>query len=72
MDNMLRPLIESLGYRIVAARDGIAADILIQSAEAEGGDASAGQVRSHPLASRSRARAATASTATTAPPCSAP
>ncbi len=44
MDNMLRPLIESLGYRVVAAREGVAADILIQSAEAEGDTASAAQV----------------------------
>jgi two-component system chemotaxis sensor kinase CheA len=35
MDNILRPLIESLGYRIVAAGEGVAADILIASAETE-------------------------------------
>ncbi|HST37127.1 MAG TPA: chemotaxis protein CheA [Allosphingosinicella sp.] len=29
MENMLRPLIESLGYRVVAAREGIEADIVI-------------------------------------------
>src|SRR5690606_29789634 len=33
MDNMLRPLIESMGYRVVAAGAGVAADILIASAE---------------------------------------
>jgi len=33
MDNMLRPLIESLGYHVVAAGPGVAADILIASAE---------------------------------------
>jgi len=36
MENMLRPMIESLGYRVVAARDGVSADLLIQSAEAAG------------------------------------
>jgi two-component system chemotaxis sensor kinase CheA len=35
MDNMLRPLIESLGYEIVAAGEGVAADILIASADDE-------------------------------------
>jgi two-component system, chemotaxis family, sensor kinase CheA len=44
MENMLRPLIESLGYRVVAAREGVEADILIQSAEGEAAKASAGQV----------------------------
>lgn len=34
MDNMLRPLIESLGYRVVGAGEGVAADIRIASAEA--------------------------------------
>ena len=34
MDNMLRPLLEGLGYRVVAAEEGVAADILIASAEA--------------------------------------
>ena len=33
MDNMLRPLIESLGYRVVAAGEGVDADILIACAE---------------------------------------
>ena len=33
MNNMLRPLIESLGYRIVPAADGTRADILISSAD---------------------------------------
>ncbi|MGZ8347424.1 MAG: chemotaxis protein CheW, partial [Allosphingosinicella sp.] len=33
MDNMLRPLIESLGYRVVAAGEGVSADILIASAD---------------------------------------
>lgn len=33
MDNMLRPLIESMGYRVVAAGAGVAADVLIASAE---------------------------------------
>jgi two-component system, chemotaxis family, sensor kinase CheA len=35
MDNMLRPLIESLGYRVVAAGEGVAADILIASVDGE-------------------------------------
>ena len=35
MDNMLRPLIESMGYRVVAAGEGTVADILIASAETE-------------------------------------
>jgi two-component system chemotaxis sensor kinase CheA len=35
IDNMLRPLIESLGYRIVAAADGVSADVVIATAEAE-------------------------------------
>jgi two-component system, chemotaxis family, sensor kinase CheA len=34
MDNILRPLIESLGYRVVAAEEGVTADILIATAEA--------------------------------------
>ncbi len=45
MENILRPLIESLGYRVVAAAEGVAADIVIASAE--GGDtapACAGEV----------------------------
>ena len=53
MENMLRPMLESLGYRIVAARDGVAADILIQSAETADSPASAAQVlriRSRPEA----------------------
>jgi two-component system chemotaxis sensor kinase CheA len=52
MDNMLRPLIESLGYDVVAAGEGVAADILIAGADAEGqGGVEAGEVlrlRSHP------------------------
>jgi two-component system chemotaxis sensor kinase CheA len=44
MDNMLRPLIESLGYRVVAAREGVVADIVIQSAEAGEAVVSAGQI----------------------------
>lgn len=45
MDNILRPLIESLGYRVVAADGEVAADIVIASAEA-GADAppAAGEV----------------------------
>jgi two-component system chemotaxis sensor kinase CheA len=35
MDNMLRPLLESLGYRVVAAEEGVSADVLIASAEDE-------------------------------------
>ncbi len=35
MDNMLRPLIESLGYRVVAATEGVTADLLIARAEDE-------------------------------------
>ncbi|HEV2866733.1 MAG TPA: chemotaxis protein CheA [Allosphingosinicella sp.] len=34
METILRPLIESLGYRVVAAAEGVAADILIASADA--------------------------------------
>ena len=52
MDNILRPLIESLGYRVVAAADGVAADILIAAAEVpEASGVAAGEVlrlRSHP------------------------
>jgi two-component system chemotaxis sensor kinase CheA len=33
MENILRPLIESLGYRVVAAAEGAVADIVIASAE---------------------------------------
>jgi two-component system chemotaxis sensor kinase CheA len=45
MDAMLRPLVESLGYRVVAAREGVAADILILSEESEAtGPVKAGQV----------------------------
>ena len=35
MENMLRPLLESLGYRVVAAGEGVAADVLIASDEDE-------------------------------------
>jgi two-component system chemotaxis sensor kinase CheA len=35
MDNILRPLIESLGYRVVAAGADVAADIVIASAETD-------------------------------------
>ena len=35
MDNILRPLIESLGYRVVAAEPGAVADVTIAAAEAE-------------------------------------
>ena len=51
MDNMLRPLIEGLGYEVVAAGEGVAADILIASAEDEaesGVPASACWLRSGP------------------------
>ena len=68
MDNMLRPLIESLGYRVVAAGEGVAADIVIQSPRTSASAGSAGAGAAHPLAARSRRRATTASTATTAPP----
>jgi two-component system chemotaxis sensor kinase CheA len=45
MDHMLRPLIESLGYHVVAAGEGVAADILIASAEsADPADRVAGEV----------------------------
>jgi two-component system chemotaxis sensor kinase CheA len=45
IDAMLRPLVESLGYRIIAAREGVSADILILS-EDSGAEApvAAGQV----------------------------
>ncbi|WP_129792645.1 chemotaxis protein CheA [Sphingosinicella sp. CPCC 101087] len=52
MDHMLRPLIESLGYRVVAAGAGVAADILIASDdnEAEAGVSAAEvlRIRSRP------------------------
>jgi two-component system chemotaxis sensor kinase CheA len=52
MEAILRPLVESLGYRVVAAREGVAADILILSEEGAGASpVKAGQVvrlRSHP------------------------
>jgi two-component system chemotaxis sensor kinase CheA len=47
IEAMLRPLVESLGYRVVPAREGVAADILILSEESESESASpvkAGQV----------------------------
>jgi two-component system chemotaxis sensor kinase CheA len=45
METMLRPLVESLGYRVVAAREGVAADILILSEESAGASpVKAGQV----------------------------
>ncbi|MBV9881594.1 MAG: chemotaxis protein CheA [Sphingomonadaceae bacterium] len=45
MDSMLRPLVESLGYKIVPAREGVAADILILAEEnAEASPVKAGQV----------------------------
>jgi two-component system chemotaxis sensor kinase CheA len=34
MQNMLRPLVESLGYEVVAAGDGVSADIVIANADA--------------------------------------
>jgi two-component system chemotaxis sensor kinase CheA len=55
IDAMLRPLVESLGYRIVAAREGVSADIHILSEDSNGeAPVSAGQVvrlRSRPEAS---------------------
>jgi len=51
MDNMLRPMIESLGYRVVAAREGIVADIWIQSSgeeEAAGAGGKVLRIRSQP------------------------
>ncbi len=33
MDNMLRPLVESLGYEVVEAEDGVEADLLVASAD---------------------------------------
>jgi two-component system chemotaxis sensor kinase CheA len=52
MESMLRPLVESLGYRVVPAREGVAADILILSEEGEAASpVKAGQVvrlRTHP------------------------
>ncbi|HYJ52702.1 MAG TPA: chemotaxis protein CheW, partial [Allosphingosinicella sp.] len=54
IDAMLRPLVESLGYRIVPAREGVSADILILSEDSsQEAPASAGQVvrlRSQPEA----------------------
>jgi two-component system chemotaxis sensor kinase CheA len=45
MEAILRPLVESLGYRVVAAREGVAADILILSEESESASpVKAGQV----------------------------
>ncbi len=35
MENMLRPLVESLGYRIVPAGEGVCADLLIENADSE-------------------------------------
>jgi two-component system chemotaxis sensor kinase CheA len=43
MENMLRPLIESLGYQVVPAGDGVQADIVIASAEAPPPPAPAGR-----------------------------
>ena len=51
VDNMLRPLVESLGYRVVAAGEGVEADIFIAMADAAGSPPSAGKVlrlRTHP------------------------
>ena len=44
MDNMLRPMIESLGYRTVTAGQGIAADITIASADSDEVPTDAGEV----------------------------
>jgi len=52
MDNMLRPLIESLGYRVVAAGEGVEADVLIACAE---GEAPAGVAAGSVLRLRTRA-----------------
>ena len=51
MDHMLRPLIESLGYEVVAAGEGVAADILIARAE---DDAETGVAAGEVLRLRSR------------------
>ena len=70
MENILRPLVESAGYRVVAARDGVAADIVIQSRRSRGGRG----FGAHRFCASARSltpTATTASTATTAPPCSA-
>jgi two-component system chemotaxis sensor kinase CheA len=42
LDNMLRPMIEGLGYRVVRAGEGVEADIVIASAEAPAPPASGG------------------------------
>jgi len=42
LENMLRPMVESLGYRVVPAVDGVVADIVIASAEAPPPPAAAG------------------------------
>jgi two-component system chemotaxis sensor kinase CheA len=44
MDHMLRPLIESLGYLVVAAEEGVAADILITAEGEEAPGVAAGEV----------------------------
>jgi two-component system chemotaxis sensor kinase CheA len=42
LDNMLKPLVESLGYQVVAAGEGVQADIVITNAEAPSPPAQAG------------------------------
>jgi two-component system chemotaxis sensor kinase CheA len=42
LDNMLKPLVESLGYQVVAAGEGVQADIVITNAEAPRQPAQAG------------------------------
>jgi two-component system chemotaxis sensor kinase CheA len=42
LENMLRPMVEGLGYRVVPAADGVRADIMIASAEAPPPRAAAG------------------------------
>jgi two-component system chemotaxis sensor kinase CheA len=44
MEHMLRPLIESLGYRVVAAGEGVAADITIAGSDSAPSAAGAGEI----------------------------
>jgi two-component system chemotaxis sensor kinase CheA len=58
LENMLRPMVESLGYRVVSAGEGVRADIVIASAESPAPPATQGaqllQLRATPEAAPGR------------------
>jgi hypothetical protein len=71
LENMLRPMVESLGYTVVPAGEGVHADIVIASAEAPAPPGNDGSAAAAPAGKPGREprRGATPSTATTALRC---